>query len=74
MTAKEKAIELIEKYQSEKIITYQRSAFSPIEEYELTDNEAKYCALIAVEEILDLDLFTHKLNYWQEVKQEINKL
>ena len=39
-----------------------------------TDN-AKQCALICVEEILEtyIDL-DPKLNYWKEVKQEINKL
>ena len=76
MTAKEKAIELIEKYQSEKIITYQRSAFSPIEEYELTDSEAKYCALIFVNEmILECkDYNSERESYWLNIKQELEKL
>ena len=41
-----------------------------------TDN-AKQCALICVEEILEIKSVYHSIeldNYWQEVKQEINKL
>jgi hypothetical protein len=38
---------------------------------------AKLCALIAVDEILKNDtifLYVHHLNFWKEVKQEIEKL
>jgi uncharacterized protein YlaN (UPF0358 family) len=42
---------------------------------------AKQCALIAVDEILDDDmydmsqeLFENRINYWQQVKQEIENL
>jgi len=52
MKAKEKAKELLEKYQSEKVITYQRSSSSPIEEYELSDSEAKFCIKILIDEII----------------------
>jgi hypothetical protein len=61
MTPKEKANELIEKYA---IWSW---------------NEAKECALITVDEILDTiedertGIFNMK-RYWQEVKQEIEKL
>jgi hypothetical protein len=51
----------------------------------LTNNmkleNAKKCALIAVDEILDVDCcdmseayFYNHIEYWQEVKQEIEKL
>jgi hypothetical protein len=67
MTPKEKAKELIE-----------AMAFSCREcDYE---SKAKQCALIAVEEIKEA-IFWHpfespnfELEYWQEVKQEIEKL
>lgn len=62
MTPKEKAIELVDKY----IQTNGNSFF------------AKQCALIAVDEIINNDGFTkfddYLTKYWQEVKQEIEKL
>ena len=77
MEAKEKAIELVEK-------------FTPLVEYwdfcnnELRINEdilkdAKQCALIAVDEISkavesDWSFMERKQNFWQEVKIEIEKL
>ena len=74
MEAKEKAIELVEK-------------FTPLVEYwdfcncELRINEdiiadSKQCALIAVNEILNITLsYAGKdYDYWQQVKQEIEKL
>jgi hypothetical protein len=39
--------------------------------------QAKQCALIAVDEILKNDtifLYVHHLDFWKEVKQEIEKL
>ena len=59
MTAEEKAKDLIEKFNS--IYSW--------DGVDLT----KECALICVDEILEecLDI---KESYWQEVKQEINKL
>ena len=35
---------------------------------------SKQCALIAVDEILKLDIYSSDVYYWQEVKREINKL
>jgi hypothetical protein len=70
MTPKEKAKELVEK-----MIIYH----SPDDkDYEA----AKDCALIAVDEILDLkhivtlrrNMHEMELEYWDEVKQEIEKL
>jgi hypothetical protein len=69
MTAKEKAKELVE-----------AMAFSCREcDYEA---KAKQCALIAVDEILDLkhivtlrrNMHEMELEYWDEVKQEIENL
>ena len=68
MTPKEKAKELLDKYQFVEIANY-TSMF-----------EVKECALIAVDEILNIDnikpYILHKeiIEYWNEVKQEINKL
>ncbi len=70
MTPQEKAIELVDNY--DETLTYLESK-----------NKAKQCALIAVDEInkvyesLDEDadiMFKKELNYWQDVKQEIELL
>ena len=69
MTAKEKAKELVGKFLNEQNNTEEIS-------------EAKQCALICVDEILENiteEVMTYKpfmmnTDYWQEVKQEINKL
>jgi hypothetical protein len=63
MTPKEKAAELIVNYQLKcKSLNYE---------------DAKQCALIAVDEILEVIqnlYFMGTVDYWQEVKQEIEKL
>jgi hypothetical protein len=71
MTPKEKAEELVFKFY--RII--------PLDKMTIDFNLAKKCALIAVEEILELDWFISTLrdkyewiSYWQEVKQEIEEL
>jgi hypothetical protein len=75
ISPKEKAIELVDIYKKEVSIT--------IKDYSLVCkvldiDMAKQCALIAVEEIIDLLWHTHEneteYRYWQEVKQEIEKL
>lgn len=62
MTPREKAIKLI-------------NSFMPHSSGNSNNNEAKQCALIAVDEILNNDGFTkfdqHLTEYWQEVKQEL---
>jgi hypothetical protein len=78
MTAKEKAKELIDKMYATQ---------GP--EYGITEDEAKQCALIAVDEIIAISsltkiVYTESTNnsisqytehyYWQQVKEEINKL
>jgi hypothetical protein len=67
MTPKEKAEELVNKYWDD--IT------------DLFFEEAKQCALIAVDEILKFtyslkfgNALSDELEYWEEVKQEIEKL
>ena len=69
MNAKEKAKELMEKYAFVEIAHY-TSLF-----------EVKQCALIAVDEILDVDYFDMSeehfeniMEYWEQVKQEIQQL
>jgi hypothetical protein len=68
MTPKEKAIELVDRYYS---------LFSLELENTIDITQAKSCALIAVDEILEMkvvrkdDLLDE---YWEEVKQEIEKL
>jgi hypothetical protein len=59
MTPQEKAIELLTKYRRHLPVNT------------VTDLEAKVCALIAVDEILSIQVV--KNGYWQEVKKEIEK-
>ena len=74
MTPKEKAEELFNKY------CYAIRYNEKDSEYWTNIIYAKNCALIAVDEILkyiDEDGFIYpspQFEYWQEVKQEINKL
>jgi hypothetical protein len=69
MTPKEKTKELFFKYRN------LENKHSYINNY-----NAKQCALIAVDEILSLNVFeyysdwTNTIEYWEEVKQEIEKL
>ena len=67
MTAKEKANELVNKFR----------IHQPV--WEVKD-DAKKCALIAVDEIINsvvitnLTIAQNQFDYWEEVKQEIEKL
>jgi len=77
MTPQEKAEKLVEKFISHTLIFDEGAGW-------LEDkDEAKQCALIAVNEMLeeldhlafdDFDYGTSKMMYWVEVKNEINKL
>ena len=70
-TAKEKAKELIDKYSNIEIQI--GGKYDGYISMDLCD--AKECALIAVDEILDiLNQLSLEYEYWQEVKQEIYKL
>ena len=70
MTPKEKARELVDKI-IDKMFDL-RDGYNSIEVFDT----AKQCALIAVDEIIDLlsDDINPLVNYWFEVKQEIEKL
>ena len=74
MTPKKKAKELVYKYEY-LVTTWDCYNDEPLKEkYKLHD--MKKCALIAVDEILKIKLLwyqkdTKELEYWQEVKQEI---
>lgn len=77
MTPKEKSKQLIDKFDEQ--LNHLACGTNGIEEY--IYEQARYCALIAVDEILDDDvydmseqLFENRINYWEEVKQEIEKL
>ena len=73
MEAKEKAIELTDKYLDDKCYNGRYGG----DEYDY-----KYCALIAVNEIINANPHSNPLNtdvystmaYWLEVKNEIEKL
>lgn len=74
MTPKEKAIELVEKFQELSIVT----TYNGTDQLEV----AKNCALIAVDEIIDSnnyimnvtgDYIKERELFWEEVKQEIEK-
>ncbi len=65
MTAKEKAKELIQLF-------YNKQCSHSITE--LAYKSAKQCALICVDEILETPLHVYGRGYWENVKQEIEKL
>jgi hypothetical protein len=72
MTPKEKAEELF----------YKMLSTDKVDSYSFVGSKvAKQCALIAVDEILDIDYFDmseeyfeNTMEYWQQVKQEIVNL
>lgn len=79
MTAKEKAFELAHKYRLIEIRTSENSFIM------ISMEDAKKCALIALDEILkgivpkdDNERYAFELNgnqfYWQEVKKELESL
>ena len=72
MTPKEKAQELVDKFRTE-ILSFLGDR--------IKDQNAKRCALIAVDELIKIHYLlttTHdtspSINYWKEVKQELEKL
>ena len=75
MTPKEKAQELVDKFMT---IDSDSEIFDG---FKMKQFYAQRCALIAVDEVLNDDWFIPNLEdslarkeYWEEVKQEINKL
>jgi hypothetical protein len=78
MTPKEKAEELVNKFYG--YIIYENESVYSEKMLRVFKIKAKNCALIAVDEIKEA-IFWHpfespnfELEYWQEVKQEIEKL
>ena len=74
MTPKEKALELVDKFMEHTVEWDQVTEYAFDSEY-----HAKQCALIAVDEVIE-SLHEHHwqnkliINYWEEVKHEINNL
>ena len=77
MTPKDKAIKLVN--------TYKEIAYSDLLIQKEIDKNAKQCALIAVDEMLNYfsketfmmaypEIAISELQYWTEVKQEIEKI
>jgi hypothetical protein len=69
MTSKDKAKELVDKYKDEMI---ENEAY-------FVNSGAKHCALIAVDELIEQQEkynngSFYPSNYWNEVKQEIEKI
>ena len=72
MTPKEKAQELVDKFRTE-ILSFLGDR--------IKDQNAKRCALIAVDELIKIHYLltttndtSPSINYWKEVKQELDKL
>ena len=77
MTPKEKAEELIESFMQidTKEFEYIETGIDSFQvKKDVTPEMAKQCALIAVEEIMSSMGTDRGFQYWQEVKQEIQKL
>ena len=83
MTPKEKALELINNFsrthvlgilnKKGKLVSPYSSGYASVE---VRNTRAKQCALIAVDEIINGSrlFYIEDYDYWQEVKQEIEKL
>jgi hypothetical protein len=65
MSPKERAKELVDKFKKN------TRAYNETNGWEDSAYDAKQCALIAVHEILQI---TARDDYWQQIKQEIEKL
>jgi hypothetical protein len=80
MTPKEKAEDLIDKYQIVKSeIFVENDSWAGGYNYSIgiSKENAKQCALIAVDEIINVLIgraYQVELQYWQEVKTKIEKL
>jgi len=71
MTAKEKAVQLFNKYSDFFTIWDVEKDIAILHESAIDD--VIKCALIAVDEVLDHQVYLDD-NYWQDVKTEIQKL
>ena len=76
MTPKEKALSLLDKMEKQ-TYSYQEYAGANSSIAEIGYEAGKKCALITVDEILEsfiIRLTPDQLKYWEEVKQELEKL
>ena len=76
MTPKEKALSLLDKMEKQ-TYSYQEYAGANPSIAEIGYEAGKKCALITVDEILEsfiIRLTPDQLKYWEEVKQELEKL
>jgi hypothetical protein len=77
MTAKEKAQELLDKM-TKQTYEYQEYAGANYTTYEIGYQGGKKCALIAVDEIIEALLMCysedHVVDYWKQVRKEIESL
>jgi len=72
MTPKERALELVNKFGKIKLgLTEKGEPYLMAQESFI---EAKQCALISVDEIISDNASIYSQQYWNEVKQEIEKL
>ena len=75
MTPKDKAKELVDKFID---YAYHWDEGFPLPKEYTPIWNAKQCALVCIDEILKNDdrmyLGSNDINYWEQVKQEINKL
>ena len=74
MDAKEKAKELFKKYSIKVKVSYTEDSIPNIKHAEMCKISSKKCALIAVDEIVASKPIGNSLEFWNEVKQEIEKL
>ena len=89
MTAKDKAIDIITKYQNIEFLSTNLDEFGEKDIRNMGYKRAKQCALIAVGEIIETSPIIKSrisrnncswiesksnIEYWQQVKQEIEKL
>ena len=81
MTPKEKAEDLVAKYDIKVEVIFTEHSIPSIINADMLFSSAKKCALVAVDEIVhnidgldDSVWYSNTYSYWQEVKQEIEKL
>jgi hypothetical protein len=75
LTPKQKAIELVDKFYQRFPLTMDVITTEGDLSWEYDSwKDAKQCALIAVDELLLLITYQPTIDYWNEVKQEIEKL
>ena len=81
MTPREKAIELVGRFAKIGLEEFVDENGLWDYSYRIEDEDAKQCALICVDEILGIRAYLllnstleDEIRYWQEVKQEIEKL